>query len=126
MIMHKQHVEFAPVDREVGWEPAPGYPEGSGVLHKILSGALDESAGRGSRTRLLRFPERFHTRAPFVHSYWEEVLLLEGDLWVGNDSQGDGGERFAPLTYACRPPGIHHGPFKSVGGCLLLEFHDYR
>ncbi|HVS75985.1 MAG TPA: hypothetical protein VHE11_03555 [Steroidobacteraceae bacterium] len=124
--MHKQHIEFAPVDREHGWEAAPGYPEGSGVLHKILAGALDESAGTGSRTRLLRFPARFHTRTPFVHSYWEEVVLLEGDLWVGNDSRGDGGERFQPLTYACRPPGIHHGPFKSVGGCLLLELHDYR
>ena len=28
-------------------------------------------------------------------------------------------------SYACRPPGIYHGPFKSVQGCLLLEIHYY-
>jgi len=30
---------------------------------------------------------------------------------------------FAPGTYACRPPGAVHGPFKLEGGCLLLEIH---
>jgi hypothetical protein len=37
-----------------------------------------------------------------VHDYWEEVFLLSGDLTVGNDTQGNGGEAFAPFTYACR------------------------
>ena len=44
---------------------------------------------------------------------------------VGNDEDGDGGESFSPNTYACRPPGAYHGPFKSEGGCLLLEMHYY-
>jgi hypothetical protein len=35
-------------------------------------------------------------------------------------------ETFGPNTYACRPPGIHHGPFRSQHGCLLLEFHYYE
>jgi hypothetical protein len=50
---------------------------------------------------------------------------VSGDLIVGNDAQGNGGESFKPLTYACRPPGVPHGPFKSVGGCLLFEMHYY-
>ncbi|NKK61726.1 hypothetical protein [Rhizobium ruizarguesonis] len=25
--------------------------------------------------------------------------------------------------YACRPPGVFHGPFRSAMGCLLLEIH---
>src|ERR1700712_1452023 len=72
-------------------------------------------------SRLLRFQPGVFTTAPFVHDYWEEVYLLQGDLTVGNDEEGRGGESFAPGTYACRPPGAVHGPFKSEAGCLLLE-----
>jgi hypothetical protein len=54
------------------------------------------------------------------------VYLVDGDLTVGNDSEGRGGESFAPGTYACRPPGAVHGPFKSNRGCLLLEIHYYE
>ena len=61
-----------------------------------------------------------------MHEYWEEVFLISGDLWVGNDAAGRGGERFSPFTYACRPPGTFHGPFKSEGGCLLLEMHYFE
>ena len=90
-----------------------------------LAGALDESGRSGSRTRLLRFQPGVYTTAPFVHDYWEEVYLLQGDLTVGNDAAGRGGESFAPGTYACRPPGAVHGPFKSNRGCLLIEIHYY-
>jgi hypothetical protein len=51
--------------------------------------------------------------------------LLEGDLTVGNDAEGSGGESFVKGTYACRPPGAAHGPFKSNGGCTLLEIHYF-
>jgi len=44
---------------------------------------------------------------------------------VGNDENGEGGRSFDPDTYACRPPGTPHGPFKSVNGCVLLESHYY-
>ena len=119
----KPHLEFHPVDRSSGWETPPGYP--SGVEQKILAGGLDEAAGAGSRTRLLRFAPGVFTTAPFIHDYWEEVYLLEGDLTVGNDAQGEGGENFPAGTYACRPPGAAHGPFRSNGGCVLLEMHYY-
>ncbi|MDB5573880.1 MAG: hypothetical protein JWR79_1037, partial [Tardiphaga sp.] len=38
---------------------------------------------------------------------------------------GKGGEAFKPNTYACRPPGAFHGPFKSEGGCLMMEIHYF-
>jgi hypothetical protein len=72
----------------------------AGIQQKVLSGALDEAAKRGCRTRLLRFAPGAFTTEPFVHDYWEEVFLVSGDLWVGNDAQGRGGERFGPMTYA--------------------------
>jgi hypothetical protein len=125
MGLGKLHTEFAPVDMNVGWELPPGYTPASGARHKILSGVLDEQRGHGARTRLLQFPPGFHTSTPFVHEYWEEVFLISGDLWVGNDAAGRGGEKFLPFTYACRPPGTPHGPFRSDGGCLLLEMHYY-
>jgi len=123
MPVNKTHDEFYTLDMENGWEVPPGYP--SGIKQKILSGALDEEKKRGTRTRLLRFDPGVFTIKPFVHDYWEEVFLFSGDLTVGNDENGEGGEPFEPNTYACRPPGAYHGPFKSNGGCLLLEIHYY-
>jgi hypothetical protein len=123
MTINKEHKEFHAVDMSSGWETPPGYP--SGIQQKILAGSLDEANKTGNRTRLLRFDPGVFTTAPFVHDYWEEVYLVSGDLTVGNDKAGQGGESFAPNTYACRPPGAYHGPFKSEGGCLLLETHYY-
>ncbi len=113
----KEHLEFFQLDLETGWETLPGYP--SGIEQKILAGSLDEEASQGSRTRLLRFRPGAFTTEPFVHNYWEEVFQLSGDLIVG-------GETFGPMTYACRPPHAPHGPFRSDGGCLLLEFHFFH
>ena len=73
MAVTKAHKEFFAVDLKTGWEVPPGYP--SGIEQKILSGALDEESGRGTRTRLLRFQPGVYTTAPFVHEYWEEVYL---------------------------------------------------
>jgi hypothetical protein len=123
MSVNKEHKEFHAVDLGSGWETPPGYPKG--IEQKILSGALDEAGKRGTRTRLLRFAPGVFTTAPFVHEYWEEVYLVSGDLTVGNDASGLGGEAFAPNTYACRPPGAYHGPFKSNTGCLLMEIHYF-
>ena len=119
----KGHHEFHALDMQAGWHTIPGYPPG--FSEKILAGSLDEKNKRGNRTRLLRIAPGTFSTAPFVHEYWEEVYLIEGDLTVGNDDQGKGGESFAPGTYACRPPGAVHGPFKSNRGCLLLEIHYF-
>ena len=124
MAIDKEHKEFHAVDMGQGWHTPPGYP--SGIQQKILAGFLDEEKQIGNRTRLLRFDPGTYTTAPFVHDYWEEVYLVSGDLTVGNDENGRGGEAFRPNTYACRPPGAYHGPFKSEEGCVLLEIHYYE
>jgi hypothetical protein len=122
----KLHREFHAIDMAgAGWRPPEGYDPDGGVDELILSGSLDPIARRGSRTRLLRFQPGAFTTAAFVHDHWEEVFLMQGDLTVGNDAQGHGGEPFAAPTYACRPPGVYHGPFRSDGGCLLFEIHYY-
>jgi hypothetical protein len=121
MSILKEHLEFHPVDLTVGWKTPAGYPDG--IQEKILAGALDENAKAGNRTRLLRFEPRARTAMPFVHDYWEEVFLLSGDLVVGDERSGL--ETYGPNTYACRPPGVNHGPFRSAGGCLLFEIHYY-
>lgn len=123
MAINKAHDEFYTLDLTSGWEVPPGYPQG--IQQKIISGGLDEKAKRGSRTRLLRFDPGVFTTKPFVHDYWEEVFLVTGDLTVGNDDKGEGGEAFPPFTYACRPPGAFHGPFKSENGCILMEIHYF-
>jgi len=121
--VNKPHLEFTGVDLAGGFTVPPGYP--SGFKEKILAGTLDEQQRRGSRTRLLRIEPGVYSTVPFVHEYWEEVYLLSGDLIVGNDAEGRGGEKFTGPTYACRPPGVYHGPFKSEGGCLMLEIHYF-
>ncbi len=119
----KGHKEFHKLEMQTGWQTPAGYP--AGIQQKIIAGDLDEDNKRGNRTRLLRFTAGTYTTKPFVHEYWEEVFLLSGDLIVGNDENGKGGEKFKGYTYAVRPPGVYHGPFRSENGCLLLETHFY-
>ena len=123
MPVNKLHDEVHTLDLTTGWEVPAGYP--SGIQQKIIAGGLDEAGKHGTRTRLLRFDPGVFTTEPFVHEYWEEVFLVSGDLTVGNDKEGKGGEAFPPFTYACRPPGAWHGPFRSDGGCILLEMHYF-
>jgi len=109
---------------QTGWRTPPGYP--SEIQQKILAGALNEVAKTGTRTRLLRFGAGARTTQPFVHDYWEEVYLLSGDLVVGDETSGLTLQNYSANTYACRPPGVYHGPFRSGKGCMLLEFHYYE
>ena len=121
----KQHLEFVGVDmNDPRWEVPPGSPPGFTQL--IVASDIDEPAKRGSRTRLLRLMPGAFSTVPFVHDHWEEVFLFKGDLIVGNDDKGQGGKSSQAFTYACRPPGAHHGPFTSKEGCLLYEIHYYE
>ncbi len=119
----KPHIEFINLDMDEGWETPPGYPEG--IKQKVLTSDLDEDGKTGSRTRFLRIEPGCYSTEPFIHDHWEEVYLFEGDLIVGNDHNGDGGEQFFAPVYACRPPGVFHGPFKSEKGCIMYETHYY-
>jgi hypothetical protein len=123
MAINKAHDEFRALDMSSGWDTPAGCPEG--IQQKILSGALDETNNRGSRTCILCFAPGVYTTAPFVHEYREEMFLFSGDLTVGNDDKGNGGESFKPNTCACRPPGAFHGPLKSEAGRLLMEIRYF-
>ncbi|HUT48864.1 MAG TPA: cupin [Alphaproteobacteria bacterium] len=123
MLFNKPHLEFHKLDMGEGWKTPDGYP--AGIKQKILASDIDEAGKKGSRSRLLKFDAGTYTTEPFIHDHWEEVFLLEGDLIVGNDADGQGGESFVAKTYACRPPGVYHGPFKSETGCVMFEIHYY-
>lgn len=55
-----------------------------------------------------------------VHEFWEEVILLEGDLWDITLNR-----TFTAGMYACRPPGMQHGPYLSTSGCLMFVTTRY-
>jgi hypothetical protein len=52
MAVNKNHDEFHTLDMKNDWEKLAGYPDG--IEQKVLSGAIDEAAGAGSRTRPIR------------------------------------------------------------------------
>ena len=115
----KSHIEMQHIDMTSGWTPMTGFP---GVEAKYLANDLDEETMTGGRTRYVRVAPG--TKTPFaqVHTYWEDVFVLEGDLYPLA-----AGSRAAPVAphYSLRPPGTSHGPFGSEKGCLLLEIQYY-
>ena len=113
MAVNKIHHEFHTLDMDSGWEVPSGYP--ATIQQKILSGALDEENKSGSRTRFLRFDPGGFTTEPFVHT----------DLTIWDPSGEKPDADFNWKTYAVRPPGAFHGPFRSKEGCLLLEVHYF-
>ena len=123
MGFNKGHMEFTTLNLKEGFHNVPGYPPG--FSERILAGSLDEKNKVGNRTRILRIEPGADSTVPFVHEYWEEVFLAEGDLICGSDANGKGGEQFTGPTYCVRPPGVYHGPFTTKTGCYLLETHYF-
>ena len=83
-----------------------------GLKEKILS--IDPETGNS--TRLLRFPKGYEGKEILNHLFWEEVYILEGFLVDIRKNQ-----TFQRGSYACRPPGMIHGPFRSPEGCITFE-----
>ena len=110
--MAKAEREFFPVD-DVEWTPAMG-GQVAGLFERIL--AADPRTGVA--TRMLRFDPGTNTSAagPQVHDFWEEVYILEGSLHDLTLNQ-----TFPRGTYACRPPGMAHGPWVASDGCVTFE-----
>ena len=93
------------------WTPVDGQP---GVSERVLA----RDPATGMLTRMLRWDPGLDTSAagPVRHDYVEEVLILSGsmhDLTLG--------ATFGAGWYACRPPGMVHGPWRTDDGCEMLE-----
>ncbi len=110
--MAKPEHEFFPVEH-VAWTPAQG-----GVVTGLYERILAADDASGVATRMLRFDPGTNTSAagPQVHDFWEEVYIVQGSL---HDLTLD--QSFAQGTYACRPPGMRHGPWLAPEGCVTFE-----
>lgn len=108
--MAKPELEFFDTER-LSWCAVGGE---AGVSQRVLA----EDAVTGLLTRLVRWEPGVNTSAsgPVAHEYFEEVLILSGSLHDLRLNQ-----TFGAGYYACRPPGMVHGPWESTEGCIMLE-----
>jgi hypothetical protein len=113
--MAKPEIEFKDYDTHWPWQPVAG--DTLGIKEKILS----EDPGTGDYTRMLKFPPGIETKETLVHDFWEEVLILEGSLYDIVKK-----ETYLPGFYACRPPGMKHGPYRVPYGCVTFEIRYYK
>jgi hypothetical protein len=100
------------------WRPVAG--DATGRLREVV---LSHDPDSGAFTRLLRFPPGTDTspNGTLTHECWEEVWIVEGTL---HDLRLD--QAFAAGMYACRPPGMAHGPWRTDDGCLTFEVRYHR
>ena len=113
--MAKPEIEFIDCDIHYEWRPVEG--DKLGIMEKILSHDPDT----GDYTRLLKFPPGIETTETLVHDFWEEVYIISGTLYDIAKKQ-----TFLPGYYACRPPGMKHGPYRIPHGCVTFEIRTYK
>ena len=109
--MSKPELEFFPVVSMKWTQVAGNVP---GLYERILA----QDAQTGVATRMLRFDPGTDTSDSgiVVHAFWEEVYILEGSIYDIALAK-----KFTAGMYACRPPGMKHGPWKTEGGCTTFE-----
>ena len=117
--MPKQELEFFNPEGIIPWVAVPPGTGASaeGMVQRLLS--TDEA--EGVSTRLLKFDPGVETDEVITHDFWEEVIILEGEL---HDKTLN--KTFTAGMYACRPPGMVHGPYSSPNGCLTFEVRYYK
>jgi hypothetical protein len=106
----KTELEFFDTD-DVPWTPVSQSP---GVSERILARDRDH----GLLTRMVRWDPGLNTSGagPVAHQHCEEVLILSGSMHDLGLQQ-----TFSAGWYACRPPGMIHGPWTTEHGCVMLE-----
>ncbi|MBR7192590.1 cupin [Gordonia sp. JH63] len=109
--MAKPEYEFFPVT-DVDYTVCPGGDPK--ITERILSRDPDGNVA----TRILRYEAGADSSPMGVqkHDFWEEVYILEGsfvDLTLD--------QTFSAGEYACRPPGMPHGPWRTDEGVLTFE-----
>ena len=90
-----------------------------GLYERILT----HEGESGAVTRILKFEPGTNTSPAGVqvHPFWEEVYILEGSFRDLSLNQ-----TFSKGSYACRPPGMRHGPWESPEGCVTFEVRYSR
>ncbi len=111
--MPKPEYEFFDVTT-VPWTPCANDATAA-LRERVLA---PDDASPGVATRILRFEPGTDTspNGVQVHDFWEEVYIIEGafhDVALG--------QTFVAGQYACRPPGMPHGPWISEHGCTTFE-----
>ena len=98
--------------------PTGEWRAASGKVTGIWQQVLSADPEMGAYTGLTRYEPGTDTspNGPACHDYWEEIFILEGDL---TDLRL--GQTFHQGMYACRPPGMVHGPWRSESGVVMLE-----
>jgi hypothetical protein len=116
--MAKPEIEFSDIST-APWTPvaAGSGVVGAGITERVLS--RDESTG--DTTRLLRLEAGVESDEIITHDFWEEVIILEGSLI---DTRLN--KEFTKGMYACRPPGMIHGPYRAPRGCMTFEIRYYK
>lgn len=109
--MAKKEMEFFDTG-VIPWTRCEGPVDG--LTERILS----RDPESGVATRMLKFNPGCDTTPNGVqkHDFWEEVYILEGEFYDISL-----GKTFNAGMYACRPPGMPHGPWKSEKGCMTFE-----
>ncbi len=103
-------MEFTDSQIAFEWRAVDG--DLNGLTEKILS--IDPETG--DITRLLRFPKGYEGKEVLYHPFCEEIYILEGYLADLKKNQ-----TYQEGCYACRPPGMIHGPFRAPEGCITFE-----
>ena len=109
--MAKPELEFQDTSAQP-WQPVSGAVPG--IWERILS----RDPQSGDYTRLMKFDPGVDSSSNgvLVHDHWEEIYILQGsftDLRLG--------QTFHAGDYACRPPGMPHGPWRSDEGIVMIE-----
>ena len=99
---------------DIPWTPLEGAP---GMYEKIL--AIDPDTG--DYTRLLKMEPGVEINKEISHDFWEEVLLIEGEIV---DCRRD--TVVSVGFYCCLPPGTVHGLVKCPKGAITFETRYYK
>ena len=94
------------------------YTACAGNVPTLTERVLARDDASGTATRILHFEPGTDTtpNGVQVHDFWEEVYVVSGSL-----IDLERGETFTAGMYACRPPGMRHGPWRSDDGCTTFE-----
>jgi hypothetical protein len=114
--LSKPEFEFFPAS-VVDWTTVES--KSPGLTERILA----HDPVNGVATRMLRFAPGTDTspNGTLTHDFWEEVYILEGSIF-----DIPLGKNFTAGMYACRPPGMKHGPWKTEEGCMTFEVRYFQ